>query len=195
MKIVTAAEKREIDRVTSQKFGVTSLALMENAGTAVAQFVISQYPAAKSVGVICGKGNNGGDGFVAARKLLEAGQEVRLVLLADPADLRGDAAEMFKRLALEPVIVLSSADLNGGKARAVFGCDVLLDAILGTGFKPPVSGLYAEAIALMNVSTSIVVGVDVPSGTDSDAIGNAAGTVARADAVVTFTAPCLAHIF
>jgi len=195
MKIVTAAEKREIDRTTSQKFGVPSLKLMENAGTAVAQFVISQYPAAKCIGVICGKGNNGGDGLVAARKLREAGKEVRLVLLADPADLRGDAVEMFNRLPLAPLIAKSSTDLNGEKSRAVFGCDVLLDAILGTGFKPPVSPLYAEAIAMMNTSASIVVGVDVPSGTDSDAMGRPAGAVARADAVVMFTAPCPAHIF
>ena len=75
MKIVTAAEMREIDRVTSERFGVPSLTLMENAGTAVAEFVASQYPAARSIGVICGKGNNGGDGFVVARKLHEAGKE------------------------------------------------------------------------------------------------------------------------
>ena len=75
MKIVTAAEMREIDRVTSERFGVPSLTLMENAGTAVAEFVASRYPAARSIGVICGKGNNGGDGFVVARKLHEAGKE------------------------------------------------------------------------------------------------------------------------
>ena len=80
MKIVTAAEMREIDRVTSERFGVPSLTLMENAGTAVADFVISHYPAAKSIGVICGKGNNGGDGFVAARKLHEAGKDVRVLI-------------------------------------------------------------------------------------------------------------------
>ena len=74
MKIVTAAEMREIDRVTTECFGVPSLTLMENAGTAVADFVISHYPAAKRVGVICGKGNNGGDGFVTARKLLRSRQ-------------------------------------------------------------------------------------------------------------------------
>ena len=99
MKIVTAAEMREIDRATSERFGVPSLTLMENAGAAVVEFVESQYPRAKRIGVICGKGNNGGDGFVAARKLHEAGKEVRVLLLAERSELRGDAAEMFTQTA------------------------------------------------------------------------------------------------
>ena len=68
MKIVSAAEMREVDRVTSERFGVPSLTLMENAGTAVAEFIASHYPSTKRIGVVCGKGNNGGDGFVTARK-------------------------------------------------------------------------------------------------------------------------------
>jgi hydroxyethylthiazole kinase-like uncharacterized protein yjeF len=195
MKIVTAAEMREIDRATSQRFGVPSLSLMENAGTAVAEFVLSQYPSAERIGVICGKGNNGGDGFVAARKLKAAGKEVRVVLLAEPADLRGDAAEMFAKLPVAPVIVRSSEELKQEKARTVFESEVLLDAILGTGFKPPVSGLYAEAIRLLNASSAPVVAVDIPSGADADVMGEQTGAVARADAVVTFTAPRPAHIF
>ena len=195
MKIVTAAEMREIDRATSQRFGVPSLSLMENAGSAVAEFVVARYPSAERVGVICGKGNNGGDGFVAARKLKAAGKEVRVVLLAEPADLRGDAAEMFAKLPVAPVIVRSSEDLKQEQARAVFESDVLLDAILGTGFKPPVSGLYAEAIRLLNASSGPVVAVDIPSGADADVMGEQTGTVARADAMVTFTAPRPAHIF
>jgi hydroxyethylthiazole kinase-like uncharacterized protein yjeF len=195
MKIVTAAEMREIDRATSQRFGVASLTLMENAGSAVAEFVVARYPSAERIGVICGKGNNGGDGFVAARKLKAAGKEVRVVLLAEPAELRGDAAEMFAKLPVAPVIVRSSEELKREQARAVFESEVLLDAILGTGFKPPVSGLYAEAIRLMNASSAPVVAVDIPSGADADVMGEQTGAVARADAVVTFTAPRPAHIF
>jgi NAD(P)H-hydrate epimerase len=195
MKIVTAAEMREIDRATSQRFGVPSLSLMENAGSAVAEFVVARYPSAERVGVICGKGNNGGDGFVAARKLKAAGKEVRVVLLAEPGELRGDAAEMFAKLPVAPVIVRSSEELKQEKTRTVFESDVLLDAILGTGFKPPVSGLYAEAIRLLNASSAPVVAVDIPSGADADVMGEQTGAVARADAVVTFTAPRPAHIF
>ena len=144
MKIVSAAEMREIDRVTSAQFGVPSLTLMENAGAAVAEFIAAQ-PQAKNVLVICGKGNNGGDGFVAARKLHESGRNVRVVLLVEPAELRGDAAEMFQKLPVKPIIVRSEPDL---RQKELWTADVLVDAILGTGFRPPVSGLYAAAIRL-----------------------------------------------
>lgn len=195
MKIVTAAEMREIDRVTSERFGVPSLTLMEDAGTAIADFVLSHYPSAKRIGVVCGKGNNGGDGFVAARKLHEAGREVRVLLLAEPAELGGDAAEMFRRLSVSLVVVQSHEDLKSDRAQAVFDADVLVDAILGTGFRPPASGLYAEAIALLNAGRAPVVAVDIPSGADADVMGEQTGAVARADGIVTFTAPRPAHIF
>jgi len=195
MKIVTADEMREIDRVTSQKYGVPSLSLMEAAGTAVADFVLSRYPAAKQIGIVCGKGNNGGDGFVAARKLREAGRDVRLLLLADSGELRGDAAEMFRKIKLQPVIARSDRELKGEAARVVLGCEVLIDAILGTGFRPPVSGLYAEAIHALNAGTAPVVAVDIPSGADADVMGEQTGAIARADGIVTFTAPRPAHVF
>jgi ADP-dependent NAD(P)H-hydrate dehydratase / NAD(P)H-hydrate epimerase len=195
MKIVSASEMREIDRVTSERFGVKSLTLMENAGTAVAEFVASRYPAARSIGVICGKGNNGGDGFVVARKLHEAGKNVRVLLLAERSELRGDAAEMFTRLPMSPVVAASPDQLKTESVRAAFDADVLVDAILGTGFRPPVSELYAEAIASLNASSSPVVAVDIPSGADADVMGEQVGAVARTDAIVTFTAPRPAHIF
>jgi ADP-dependent NAD(P)H-hydrate dehydratase / NAD(P)H-hydrate epimerase len=195
MKIVTAEEMREIDRVSSERFQVPSLTLMENAGTAVADFILSQYPSAKRVGVVCGKGNNGGDGLVAARKLLDAGREVRILLLGEPAELRGDAAEMFSRLPVPPRLARSSEELSGEQARAVFEGQVLVDAILGTGFRPPVRGLYAQAIQWLNQGRAPVVAVDLPSGADADVVGEQTGAVARADALVTFTAPRPAHVF
>jgi hydroxyethylthiazole kinase-like uncharacterized protein yjeF len=195
MKILTAAEMRETDRATSERFGVPSRDLMENAGNAVAQFVLSRYPSANRIGVICGKGNNSGDGFVVARKLHEAGKAVRLLLLAEPGELRGDAAHMFAKVPGTPVLVRSLGDLKNDPARSVFEVDLLIDAILGTGFRPPVSGLYAEAIAAMNASSALVVAVDIPSAADADVRGEQVGSVARADAVVTFTAPRPAHVF
>ena len=195
MRIVTAAEMRAIDQVTSHRYGVPSLHLMENAGTAVANLLTFQYPSAERIGVICGKGNNGGDGFVAARHLQSAGKEVRLLLLGDPGELKGDAAEMFSKLSTRPALVRSDDELKQEAARAVFDCDVLLDAILGTGFRPPVSGLYATAIHAMNASRAPIVAVDIPSGADADVMGDQTGTVARADAIATFTAPRPAHVF
>lgn len=196
MKIVSAEEMRAIDRATSERFGVPSLTLMENAGASVADYVISHHGGAGRIVVFCGKGNNGGDGFVAARRLQEQGKNAQVVLLADPADLRGDAAVMFGKLPGGVIAVHSSEELNREQVRSsVQAADFYLDAVLGTGFKPPVSGLYAEAIAIMNASQVPVIAVDIPSGADADAMGPQAGTIARADAIVTFTAPRPAHVF
>jgi ADP-dependent NAD(P)H-hydrate dehydratase / NAD(P)H-hydrate epimerase len=195
MKIVTAAEMREIDRASTQKFGVPSLTLMENAGSAVAAFVLSRYPDAKRIGVVCGKGNNGGDGFVAARLLHAAGRNVQILLLAGPSEVRGDAAETLDVLPFPPIVASSNEDMQQKPAQTVLAADVVLDAILGTGFRPPVSGLYAEAIHALNASRSTVVAVDIPSGADADVMGQQTGTMARADAIVTFTAPRPAHVF
>ncbi|HXX28652.1 MAG TPA: NAD(P)H-hydrate dehydratase [Terriglobales bacterium] len=195
MKIVSAAEMREIDRVSSERFHVPSLTLMENAGTAVADFVLSRYPWARRIGVICGKGNNGGDGFVAARKLLDSGREVRILLLGEPSELRGDAAEMFSRLPVPPQLARSNQELNREQARLVFDAHLLVDAILGTGFRPPVAGLYAQAIQCLNQSHAPIVAVDLPSGADADVVGEQTGAVATADGIITFTAPRPAHVF
>jgi NAD(P)H-hydrate epimerase len=192
VKIVSAAEMREIDRLTSERFGVPSLTLMENAGSHVAEFCLRAHPEARRIAIVCGKGNNGGDGFVAGRKLKEAGREVRVLLLADPGELRGDAAAMFARLTTQAIPIKSAEALPSQLA----GCDLIVDAILGTGFRPPVTGLYAEAIAQINATVAPVVAVDIPSGYDADAqTTQTIGPVARTDAVVTFTAPRPAHVF
>ena len=195
MKIVTAEEMRAIDRATSDRFGVPSLTLMENAGAAVAEYVLSHYGSAVRIVVFCGKGNNGGDGFVAARLLREREKKVEVILLADPADLRGDAAVMYGKLPIPPIAVHSIDELRSERVQLLLQADLYLDAVLGTGFKPPVSGLYGEAIAVMNASKVPVIAVDIPSGADADAMGPQTGTIARADAIVTFTAPRAAHVF
>jgi NAD(P)H-hydrate epimerase len=195
MKIVTAAEMREIDRITSEKFGVPSINLMENAGTAVADYIRRNNSGAKKITVLCGKGNNGGDGFVAARVLSERGHKVQIILLTDPTELKGDAAVMYGKLAMPAVVVRSSEELKSETVRSALAADVYVDAILGTGFKPPVSGLYADAIAAINASDVSVLAVDIPSGADADAMGTQKGTYARANAIVTFTAPRPAHVF
>jgi len=195
MKIVTAEEMRAIDRATSERFGVPSLTLMENAGAAVADYVLSHLEAVGRIVVFCGKGNNGGDGFVAARRLHEQGKKVQVILLANPDDLRGDAAVMFGKLPGGAVAVRSTEELNSDRVRPLLAADLYLDAVLGTGFKPPVSGLYAGAIAIINASQNPVIAVDIPSGADADATGSQAGKIARADAIVTFTAPRPAHVF
>lgn len=195
MKIVTAAEMREIDRATSERFGIPSAQLMENAGTAVATFALARYPQARQIGIVCGKGNNGGDGFVVARKLQEAGKCVRVLLLCNPAELRGDALGMFKKLSAAPILARTGDELKSPEGQAVLQADLLVDAVLGTGFRPPVSGLYAQAIAAINRSGCPVVALDIPSGMDADAMNEQPEEVVKPDAVVTFTAPHLAHVF
>ncbi|MFZ0731582.1 MAG: NAD(P)H-hydrate dehydratase [Candidatus Sulfotelmatobacter sp.] len=195
MKIVTAEEMRAIDGATSERFGVPSLTLMENAGTVIADFVLAHHSSARRIVVFCGKGNNGGDGFVAARRLHQKGKAVQVILLADPVDLRGDAAGMYAKLPVAAIIVHSTEELKTDCVRQALPADLYIDAILGTGFKPPVTGLYADAIAILNQSAAPVIAVDIPSGADADAMTPQTGTIARADAIVTFTAPRPAHVF
>src|SRR3954452_4410893 len=150
MKIVTAEEMRAIDRATTEKYGVPSLTLMENAGTAVAEFAQKHFEF-DSVCAVCGKGNNGGDGFVAARKLHEAGKKVFVVVLVNSAeDLRGDAAEMFKKLPVSPLLIADEKDFIKPEIEKALKSDLVLDAILGTGFKPPLKGLAEKAIIRIN---------------------------------------------
>ena len=196
MKITTADEMREIDRITTARFGVHSIALMENAGSAAAQFILEHYRHANRIAVICGKGNNGGDGFVVARKLHRAGRVVEVLLLAAPTELHGDALTMFERLPLRPIVLRNAQEMQAESSRSLANCDLLVDAILGTGFHPPVKGFYADAIAAMNGSGKPVVAVDIPSGADSDSMSPQTDKhIAHADAIVTFTAPRPAHVF
>jgi NAD(P)H-hydrate epimerase len=196
MKITTTEEMRAIDRASTEKFGVPSLTLMENAGGAVVDFVLERYADAKRVAVVCGKGNNGGDGFVIARKLHQAGREVEVLLLASRGELKGDAAEMFAKVPVRASVITTPDELRAEAARSLASCGLIVDALLGTGFKPPVQGLYADAIAAINASGKSVVAVDIPSGADSDAMTvQRRDGIARADAIVTFTAPRPAHVY
>src|SRR5439155_27195575 len=131
------------------------------------------------------------------------------LLLGDPKELKGDAAENFRKLVEKSKFPPSRKERGKGATSlmeiyeglgslgwdAVFECEVLIDAILGTGFRPPVSGVYATAITKMNAAAAPVIAVDIPSGADADVFGEQTGAVARADAIVTFTAPRPAHVF
>src|SRR5580693_7482019 len=101
MKILTADEMRTADRVTTARFGISSLHLMEQAGHAVARFVLRELPQCRRVTALCGKGNNGGDGLVAARYLAQAGRDVRVLLTGQESDFKGEAARALERLRAE----------------------------------------------------------------------------------------------
>ena len=196
MKILTASEMRETDRLTSGQFGVSSTTLMENAGSAVARFVLREFAEQRRITVLCGKGNNGGDGFVAARHLAEAGCTVCVLLLGDPADLKGDARAMLERLPFAPVTATDEAALDAEPVRSWLAESVLfLDAVVGTGFQPPLRGVAAALAERINRLETPVIAVDIPSGWNADSREPDAPGAFRADAVVTFTAPKLAHLF
>jgi hydroxyethylthiazole kinase-like uncharacterized protein yjeF len=197
MKILTAAEMEMVDRATSERFATPLLELMEHAGWAVARFVLRELPQCRRICVLCGKGNNGGDGLVAARRLAEAGREVSVVILGEAAEIRGDAKAMLDKLPLAPIYVSHEADLGRGELKEIFAhSELFLDAVLGTGFHPPLRGLAVAARELLNsYPKTPAVAVDLPSGWDADSRDQTANGAFRADAVVTFTAPKLAHIF
>jgi hydroxyethylthiazole kinase-like uncharacterized protein yjeF len=196
MKILTASEMREVDRLTSEQFGVASTTLMENAGAAVARFVVNEYPGANRITVLCGKGNNGGDGFVAARHLAEFGCAVTVVLLGDPADLKGDAEAMFAQLPSGPFLLKDAVNLDDLPILDLFeATDLFLDAVVGTGFQPPLRGVAAALAERINALETPIVSVDLPSGWDAGSREPDSPGAFRSDAVVTFTAPKLAHLF
>ncbi|HEY5330550.1 MAG TPA: NAD(P)H-hydrate dehydratase [Acidobacteriaceae bacterium] len=194
MKILTAAEMGEADR-RSVEAGVPIATLMENAGRAVARFCERQHPMGGHVVVLCGKGNNGGDGFVAARHLAVSGRTVRVVLLGTLADVKAEAAAALASLKnLNRCEVREVAD-EAALGEAVHGGALIVDAVVGTGFKPPLRGLAAIARDLVAKTDVPAVAVDLPSGWDANSLIEKNDEAFRADAVVTFTAPKLAHVF
>src|ERR1700684_224570 len=195
MKILTADEMRTVDRVTTERFRIASLDLMHHAGAAVARFVLREFRDCNHIAVLCGKGNNGGDGFVVARDLDAAGRKVRVLLLGYPADLKGDAKAAFEEMALAPVLVPDETTLDSPPFLDLLdSADLFIDAIVGTGFKPPLRGVTAALRDRVNALEVPVVAVDLPSGWDADSCAFSVEGAFRANAVVTFTAPKLAHM-
>jgi NAD(P)H-hydrate epimerase len=193
MLVVTAAQMREMDRLTIQEFGVPSLALMERAGEGIAKAIIERFPKAarKGVLVVAGKGNNGGDGFVVARLLKQKRIPCEVALLARRGELATDAAHNLRAFLKRKgkVIEIGAGGLDQlGRRMSKNG--LLVDAILGTGVKSEVRGLFAEAITLMNASGLPIVAVDIPSGLDTDR-GTALGVSIQAEMTVALGYPKL----
>jgi NAD(P)H-hydrate epimerase len=175
LELLTAAEMGRADRLAIEG-GVPGLTLMENAGRAVADEVSRRLPDARRVAVLCGPGNNGGDGFVAARHLADRGYSVRLGFDDDPARLPADAAAMAK---------LWTGGVEPLGARLLHQADVAIDALFGAGLARPIEGALAALIEAVNESGLPVIAVDVPSGVDGTT-GAVRGVAIRASATVTF---------
>lgn len=187
---------REIDRLTTERYGVPSLQLMENAGTRVVELLREARPTLSSdkVAVLCGKGNNGGDGLVVARLLRQMGCHPEVFLFAAPESVKGDAAVNLKRWqeASGPLRVISDAQEWEKNRSALASANVIIDALLGTGLSGPAEGLFAQVIEAINRAgeRALIVAVDIPSGLLSDT-GAIVGPVVKANYTVTFTAPKL----
>jgi NAD(P)H-hydrate epimerase len=199
MKILTASQMQRIDRLTTERYGIPSLTLMENAGRAVVDFLVARLAprADQRTVILCGKGNNGGDGLVVARLLREQGIKPRVLLFADPQGLRGDAGANYARLlssGLPEVVV----DHEAWEAivPSLTSTSLFVDALLGTGLAKPLEGFLVEVVRDINTRfpDARVLAVDLPSGISADS-GELIGEHMRADFSVTFTAPKLAHVF
>jgi hydroxyethylthiazole kinase-like uncharacterized protein yjeF len=210
MQVLSAAEMQACDRATTKRFGIPSIQLMRAASSAVAAFARQQFPRARRVTVLCGKGNNGGDGMMAARLLADAGLEVTTLLLGAPESLTGDAAVAWSELnnlKNSQIHVIANAKALAMHNDAL-NADLIVDAVLGTGFKPPLKGLALDALEWLRGGQSPtltpalapvlapILSVDLPSGWPADETSaTVAGPVFPADAVITFTAPKPAHLF
>lgn len=205
MKALTAAEMREVDRLTTDRFGISGAQLMENAGKSVGDFIQSRFGDGdlRQAAVLCGKGNNGGDGFVVARLLRERGWKIKAYLFARPEEVRGDAAANLARVRDGGGEILVVRDM--GHWESVRGelatSALIIDALIGTGINCAVEGLLGAVIEHVNKISrcctaavpEMVVAIDMPSGLPADG-GPAQGPALYAHATVTFTAPKIGQL-
>ncbi len=194
MRILNAAQMREADRRTTEDIGIPSLVLMENAGRQVVAAMESIYAdiGDRKVAVLCGRGNNGGDGFVVARTMVQRGVDVSVFLFGSVADVRGDARINLEILGRLGVTVVEVSDSQAWELHfsEVNDCTLIVDAIFGTGLNAPVSGLIESVIADVNASAIPVVAIDLPSGLSADS-AEPIGESIEAGLTVTLAAPKL----
>ena len=186
--VVTAIEMRALDRATIDEIGLPGAVLMETAGRAVAA-AAAEHAAGGHVAVVCGPGNNGGDGFVAARVLRERGADAAVYLACAREAVRGDARLHLDALERSGGVVF---DVSGAAhleehAAAIAGAAVIVDALFGTGVTRPIEGHAAAVIARINQAPGVVVAADLPSGIDADT-GAVLGVAVEADVTVTMGA-------
>ncbi|MBI4888302.1 MAG: NAD(P)H-hydrate epimerase, partial [Acidobacteria bacterium] len=194
MRILNAAQMREADRYTIEEIGIPSLVLMENAGRQVVSAMEAAYESRLEgrVAVLCGRGNNGGDGFVVARTLMQRGIDAAVVLIGAVAEVRGDA-----RLNLDILGRLGATVVEVGDEQTwelhfseISQCSLIVDAIVGTGLKAPLGGMMETVVADVNASGIPIVSIDLPSGLSADT-PHLIGDCIDASMTVTLGAPKL----
>jgi len=195
MKVVSAETMQKAERLTIQDFFIPGQVLMETAGRACADYIDADYGFGikKSAVIVAGKGNNGGDGYVIARSLLRKGWTVSVFVIAERKCIAGDAEKNLSLL--DPLLVQycpEPGDLFPFQ-RDFYGATVIVDALFGIGLSKDVTGLYAEAVEIMNSSGRPVVAVDIPSGVDAST-GRVLGVAVKAAMTVTFAFAKLGHV-
>ncbi len=189
MHLLTAEEMQKLDQTTINGLGIPGVVLMENAGLQVVEAIYRMIgdPKGKTVTIFAGKGNNGGDGFVVARHLLNAGAEVKVMLLADVKDISGDAKvnlDILQAMGQKIYPLVNPNNLNIVKLAMVY-TDLIVDAIFGTGFKGAVPEHIGNVIEIINSSGKPVISVDIPSGLEANT-GKVHGACIKANMTVTF---------
>ena len=198
LKVLSAQQMKLVDRLTTEKYGLPSLLLMENAGISLYLALRGYFGedlSKQRTAIICGKGNNGGDGLVLARQLRQREIAPDVFLLAPPEKVSGDARinlDIYQAMGGQLQPVLTEEDWSR-LTPCLESYDLVVDAILGTGISKPVAGLHAQVVEDVNRLRAFVLSVDFPSGMASDAFRGEGPTI-RADATVTFTAPKIAHV-
>jgi ADP-dependent NAD(P)H-hydrate dehydratase / NAD(P)H-hydrate epimerase len=187
MILLSVQQSRELDRLSQSKYGVDSYALMTRAGEAIADAIAARWPEAARAGVlvVTGRGNNGGDGLVAARRLHQGGVGARVVLLGWGADLKGDASRAHDEFIAAGGTIIQAPDPSDLEAAFGVRPGVIIDAIFGTGLNADVRGTAQHAIELINSIDAHVAAVDIASGVNSDT-GAVMGAAVEADLTVTF---------
>lgn len=186
---LTRAQVREVDRRAMEEFGIPGIVLMENAGRGAAEIIRMRLPAGGRVAIVCGRGNNGGDGFVIARHLTLGGFAVQVFVACDPSILTGDAAtncEIARRMVI-PMVRIDSPGAIAVSLDALRSADVVVDALLGTGFSGDVRSPLDDVIAAINTVGRLIIAIDVPSGLDCDT-GLPSNATVRATETITFVA-------
>ena len=194
MRILNAAQMREVDRYTIEEIGIPSLVLMENAGRQVVAAIETAYGELLDgrVAVLCGRGNNGGDGFVVARTLLQRGIDTAVFVIGALGDVRADARTNLDILGRLGVTVVEIADAQSWELHfsEISQCTLLVDAMFGTGLKAPLTGMIETVVADINASSLPIVSIDLPSGLSADT-PQLIGDCVSASMTVTLGAPKL----
>jgi len=196
MRILTAEAMREVDRAAIEELGIPSMVLMENAAIGVVEAIAEAYGDAESAAIFCGPGNNGGDGLAVARHLSVRGWEVRIFLVTNSHELTGDAAAQLaicRKIEL-PILAIAAEKELRVAMEAAADCDVVVDALFGTGLARPLEGLFARVVEGINGLPVPCVAVDLPSGL-AGSEPRPIGLHVKADLTVTFAAPKVAHVF